>query len=148
MLPNIKLAKGRRLFLHVHVNSASSIRSLSLAKLLEAIAKHSSSKKPHIFHAYLKKILMHFLSVLEIFFVRNFRGEMLKTWIKTNFCRKINKIVATFANGQQRRKRIALTTRGADLYWALGGIICNFTLILPCFQHWGMNLDQDFFSGK
>ena len=27
----------------------------------------------------------------------------------------------------------------------LGGMICNFTLILPYFQHWGgMNLDYDF----
>ena len=26
----------------------------------------------------------------------------------------------------------------------IGGIICNFTLILPYFQHWGMNLDHDF----
>ena len=28
-------------------------------------------------------------------------------------------------------------TRGANLCWALGGIICNFTPILPYFQHWG-----------
>ena len=28
-------------------------------------------------------------------------------------------------------------TSGADLYWALGEIICNFTPILPHFQHWG-----------
>ena len=28
-----------------------------------------------------------------------------------------------------------------------GGIICNFTPILPYFQHWGLyNLDQDFFQ--
>ena len=26
--------------------------------------------------------------------------------------------------------------RGADLCWALGGIICNLTPILPYFQHW------------
>ena len=26
---------------------------------------------------------------------------------------------------------------GADLCWASGGIICNFTPILPYFQHWG-----------
>ena len=26
---------------------------------------------------------------------------------------------------------------GADLCWALGEIICNFTPILPYFQHWG-----------
>ena len=36
--------------------------------------------------------------------------------------------------------------RGANLCWALGGIICNFTPILPYFQHWGMNLDHDFFQ--
>ena len=29
------------------------------------------------------------------------------------------------------------TISGADLCWALGGIICNFTPILPYFQHWG-----------
>ena len=36
---------------------------------------------------------------------------------------------------------------GTDLYCALGGIICNFTPILPYFQHGGggMNLDHDFF---
>ena len=28
-------------------------------------------------------------------------------------------------------------TSGANLCWALGGIICNFTPILPYFQHWG-----------
>ena len=28
-------------------------------------------------------------------------------------------------------------TSGADLYRALGKIICNFTPILPHFQHWG-----------
>ena len=27
-----------------------------------------------------------------------------------------------------------------------GGIICNFTPILPYFQHWGVNLDQVFFQ--
>ena len=27
-------------------------------------------------------------------------------------------------------------------YW--GGIICNFSIILPYFQHCGMNLDHDF----
>ena len=38
-------------------------------------------------------------------------------------------------------------TSGANLCLALGGIICNFTPILPYFQHWGgMNLDQDFFQ--
>ena len=26
---------------------------------------------------------------------------------------------------------------GADLCWALGGIICNFTPILPYFRNWG-----------
>ena len=29
------------------------------------------------------------------------------------------------------------TSRSADLCWTLGGIICNFTPILPYFQHWG-----------
>ena len=30
---------------------------------------------------------------------------------------------------------------------SIGGIICNFTPILPYFQHWGgINLDQDFFQ--
>ena len=28
-------------------------------------------------------------------------------------------------------------TSSADLCWKLGGIICNFTPILPYFQHWG-----------
>ena len=27
---------------------------------------------------------------------------------------------------------------------SIGGIICNFTPILPYFQHWGINLDHDF----
>ena len=36
--------------------------------------------------------------------------------------------------------------RGADLCWALGGIICNFTLILPYFQHWGDEPRPRFFS--
>ena len=27
-----------------------------------------------------------------------------------------------------------------------GGIICNFTPIFPYFQHWGVNLDHDFFQ--
>ena len=40
--------------------------------------------------------------------------------------------------------KIMRATSGADLCWALGGIICNFTPILPYFQHWGMNLDHDF----
>ena len=38
--------------------------------------------------------------------------------------------------------------RGADLCWALGGIICNFTLILPYFQHWGDKPRTRFFSGE
>ena len=32
--------------------------------------------------------------------------------------------------------------------WALGGIICNFTPILPCFQHWGDEPRPRFFSGE
>ena len=32
--------------------------------------------------------------------------------------------------------RTCTPTSGADLCWALGGIICNFTPILPYFQHW------------
>ena len=38
-------------------------------------------------------------------------------------------------------------TSGANLCLALGGggIICNFTQILPYFQLWGMYLDLDFF---
>ena len=40
--------------------------------------------------------------------------------------------------------KIMRATSGADLCWALGGIICNFTPILPYFQHWRMNLDHDF----
>ena len=27
---------------------------------------------------------------------------------------------------------------------SIGGIICNFAPILPCLQHWGINLDHDF----
>ena len=49
---------------------------------------------------------------------------------------------------QDRRKNDAFTLSGcaannvyigtgADLCWALGEIICNFTPNLPCFQHWG-----------
>ena len=38
--------------------------------------------------------------------------------------------------------------RGANLCWALGGIICNFTPILPYFQHWGDKPRPRFFSGK
>ena len=34
---------------------------------------------------------------------------------------------------------------GANLYEALGGIMCNFTQILPYFQHWEMKLDHDCF---
>ena len=36
---------------------------------------------------------------------------------------------------------------GADLCWALGGIICNFTPILPYFQHWGDEPRPRFCSG-
>ena len=46
-----------------------------------------------------------------------------------------------------RSKRLlSAVGRGADLCWPLGGIICNFTPILPYFQHsGGMNLDHGFF---
>ena len=39
-------------------------------------------------------------------------------------------------------------TRGADLCWALGGIICNFTPILPYFQHWRDVPGPRFCSGE
>ena len=39
-----------------------------------------------------------------------------------------------------------LHTRVADLCWALGGIICNFTPILPYFEHWGHEARPQFFS--
>ena len=40
------------------------------------------------------------------------------------------------------------TPSGAYLCWALGDIICNFTPILPCFQHWGDEAWPLFFSRK
>ena len=42
------------------------------------------------------------------------------------------------------------TNSGANLCWALGGggIICNFTPILPYFQHWGDEPRQRLFSGE
>ena len=41
----------------------------------------------------------------------------------------------------------ATTTSAANLCWALGGIICNFTPILPYFQHWGDEPRPQFFLG-
>ena len=38
------------------------------------------------------------------------------------------------------------TGRGADLCWALGGMICNFTTILPYFEHWWDEAGPRFFS--
>ena len=37
---------------------------------------------------------------------------------------------------------------GANLCWPLGGIICNFTPILPYFWHWGDETRPRFFSGE
>ena len=42
--------------------------------------------------------------------------------------------------------QIIVTGSGANLCWALGGIICNFTPIFPIFNIGGMNFDQDFFQ--
>ena len=39
-------------------------------------------------------------------------------------------------------------TRGANICSALGGIICNFTPILPYFHHRGDEPRQQFFSGE
>ena len=43
---------------------------------------------------------------------------------------------------------LTLIGRGADLCWALGGIISNFTPILPYFQHWGDEPRPRFCSGE
>ena len=40
-----------------------------------------------------------------------------------------------------------IPSSGADLCWALGGMICNFTPILPYFQHWGDEPRPRFCSG-
>ena len=37
---------------------------------------------------------------------------------------------------------------GANLCWALGGMICNFTPIFPYFQHWGDEPRPRLFSGE
>ena len=49
-----------------------------------------------------------------------------------------------------RSKRLlSVVGRGADLYCALGGIICNLTQFCPIFNMGGgMNLDHDFFSDE
>ena len=43
---------------------------------------------------------------------------------------------------------LLIANRGADLCWALGGIICNFIPILPYFQHWGDEPRPRFCSGE
>ena len=52
----------------------------------------------------------------------------------------------------QEKDRIFLkqcySNSGANLCWALGGIICNFTPILPYFQHWGDEPRPRLFSGE
>ena len=45
-------------------------------------------------------------------------------------------------------KQKTVLYKGSDLYWALGGIICNFTLIFPYFQHWEDEPRPQSFSGK
>ena len=36
--------------------------------------------------------------------------------------------------------------QGCRSLLSIGGIICNFTPTLPYIQHWGMNVDHDFFQ--
>ena len=36
--------------------------------------------------------------------------------------------------------------QGCRSLLSIGGIICNFTPILPYIQHWGMNVDHHFFQ--
>ena len=36
--------------------------------------------------------------------------------------------------------------QGCKFLLSIGGIICNFTSILPYFQRWGINLDHDCFQ--
>ena len=82
------VAKDKMLFFFCScmLSCASWVMSLSLAKLLRFIAKHSSSKKRYIFLSNLKKILKLSLSVEQNFFIQKLDGEMLKTLTKANFC--------------------------------------------------------------
>ena len=54
-------------------------------------------------------------------------------------------IWSTIAMSYQKN---SLSISGADLCWALGGIICNFIPILPHFQHWGDEARPLLFSRK
>ena len=48
---------------------------------------------------------------------------------------------------KERKICLAAGSQWCQSLLSIGGIICNFTSILPCFQHWGgMNLDHDFFQ--
>ena len=50
---------------------------------------------------------------------------------------------------QQKRFLLLYIESGVQIFvehW--GGIICNFTLILPYFQHWGDEPRPPFFSGE
>ena len=50
--------------------------------------------------------------------------------------------------GWTRKGLGSWVSRGANLRWALGGITCNFTPILPYFQLWGDEPWPRFLSGE
>ena len=68
------------------------------------------SRRPCINLVNLMKILKHSLSVREIFFGSEIYGKMIKLPTKANCCRKLIRMVAMFAIGLLRRKRVALRT--------------------------------------